>query len=479
MRRNALAAPAAPTRPARPRLDPDYAARTRPALIEDPALHPTLLAPRALLTGLFSFETLLVLYMFAGIYKEDPRLAWLPVDATGLFFALSVLVGSFIIVVNPIHRKGLPVVFAMVCLVVWLVVTLAWSPSKVYGPSKVFFMATLALWGVIAGALIVAPNPERVRRLFTLLLLFAVWLGVEIVLIYIEGGGHTGQIHFGAANYLLVGRLCGLGALVALGGWLYSRHTTAGWLSLALFVGLCFVLAIGGGRGPLVATALALLIPVGLSIRLTTRRIRYSPTLLSVLVLLLATAVGFVLYGAVTEYRLETLRRLELLSMPDFGNSAGRRVELYGEGAHLVAGAPLLGSGAGSWPLLTGHRDLVQYPHNLFTELLVETGLVGLVLFLALLGAALRPVSLDRLRQDPQALCAMMLFANTFFNAMVTGDLPGNRAMFMMIGVLALFAVRPFRDPHMVGVQADEPPLLDRSRRRRIGSGRAPPETDA
>ena len=106
-----------------------------------------------------------------GMYKDDPRFAWIPVDPTALFFALSVLVGSFIIVLNPIAKRALPVIFAMLALVVWWAVTLTWSPSKVYGPSKVFYLATLAFWGLIAGALIVGPNPERVRRLFTLLLL--------------------------------------------------------------------------------------------------------------------------------------------------------------------------------------------------------------------------------------------------------------------------------------------------------------------
>ena len=36
-----------------------------------------------------------------------------------------------------------------------------------------------------------------------------------------------------------------------------------------------------------------------------------------------------------------------------------------------------------------------------------------------------------------------MLFVSALSNAMTTGDLPGNRAMFLMLGVLALFAVRP------------------------------------
>ena len=198
--------------------------------------------------------------MSAGLYKSDPRFAWLPVDATVLFFALSVLVGSFIIVRNPIHKKGLPVVFAMVCLVVWLWVTLMWSPSRIYGPDKVLQMATLVLWALIAGAVIIAPDPERIRRLFTMMLLLALLGGVDAMLAY---AGSKGEV-YGLeevegdyeTRYLSLGRVVGPGALVALAGWLYARGQAARWLCLGLFLILCFALAIGGGRGPLLSTVL-------------------------------------------------------------------------------------------------------------------------------------------------------------------------------------------------------------------------------
>ena len=50
-------------------------------------------------------------------------------------------------------------------------------------------------------------------------------------------------------------------------------------------------------------------------------------------------------------------------------------------------------------------------------EILVETGIVGLVLMMALLVVAMRPVSIDRLRNDPLALCAFMLFVWLFIKA--------------------------------------------------------------
>jgi O-antigen ligase len=425
---------------------------------------PVSLSPRALLESLFSFEALLILYMFAGIYKIDPRFAWLPANATALFFALSVLVGSFIIVRNPIHKKSLPVVFAMVCLVAWLWVGLAWSPSRIYASDKAFQMTTLALWALIAGAVIIAPSPERLRRLFTAVLLLALWGGVDAVLAYVETGGTyriTTVEGEETGAHLVLGRIAAPGALVALAAWLYSRGRPTGWLYLGLFLGLCFVLAIGGGRGALLSATLPLLIPIALSVRLTLRKIRVFRAMLSVMVLLLLAAGALALYATTSGQRLATFDRLERLA------EENTRAQFYVEFAQIWPQAPLVGHGTGSWPLLVGRPDQTSYPHNLFLELLVENGIVGLILFLAVLAVGLRPVSLARLRRDPQALCAVMLFLGALTNAMTSGDLPGNRAVFMMLGVLALFAVRPLGAAARAGSRPQLGAQLDLSVTRR------------
>ena len=71
------------------------------------------------------------------------------------------------------------------------------------------------------------------------------------------------------------------------------------------------------------------------------------------------------------------------------------------------------------------------------------------------------------MRQDSQALCAVMLFLGALTNAMTSGDLPGNRAVFMMLGVLALFAVRPLGTGAPAGARRRAAAGLDLSAGRR------------
>jgi hypothetical protein len=67
------------------------------------------------------------------------------------------------------------------------------------------------------------------------------------------------------------------------------------------------------------------------------------------------------------------------------------------------------------------------------------------------------------LRRDPQALCALMVAVNLFLIAMEASDLPGSRAMFMMLGVLALFAMRPAGAAARVGLPRQPAPPVDPS----------------
>jgi O-antigen ligase len=404
-----------------------------------PVLPPSL---RAALLSPLSFEAVVTLYMFAGMYKGDPRFAWIPVDPTVLFFALSILIGTLILVSKPLFRPGLPAVVAGLALVTWFAISLLWSPSQIYGPDKVFFMATLALWGLIAGAMIIAPDRTRLRRLFAVLVLASLVAALEAIAVYLEAGG--GRLWVGSGNYLLLGRLCGLGAEVVFVAWLFMRRRFAlyGLVCLGLFGLFGFVLIIGGGRGPLIATVASLLLTLVAGVRTSRHGLRLAAYEAP------AIALGLFALGALTvwitssEQMPETLSRLEPLAEgAGLDSSAQSRVDHYETALGLWNDAPVLGHGAGSWPLLVGRPDAVGYPHNIFAEAAVEGGVIGLVLLAGLLMIALRPVSFAKVRRDPLSMCVLMLFINGFVNAMVSGDLPGNRVLFLLIGTLSALAL--------------------------------------
>ena len=248
---------------------------TSSALVHAPDHVPVL--PRSLrsaLLSLLSFEALVTLYLFAGLYKGDPRFEWIPLDPTGLFFALSVIVGAC----DPgleaaVQARSLPVL-AGLALVTWFALSLLWSPSQIYGPDKVFFLATLALWGLIAGAIIIAPDRTRLRRLFMVLVLASLVAAIEAIAVYLETGG--GPLRVGSGNYITLGRLCGLGAVIVFVAWLFSRRRFGpyGLVCLGLFGLFGFVLVIGGGRGPLIATVASLLLPLLAGVRTSRRGLR-------------------------------------------------------------------------------------------------------------------------------------------------------------------------------------------------------------
>jgi O-antigen ligase len=448
-----LAVPGAPTEPAGSGAGAVRAAPS-PARSRDTAARSILLSPRSIPGSLFSFEALLLLYMFAGMYKGDPRFDWIPVDETALFFALSVLVGSFIIVLNPIPKRAIPVIWAMLALVAWWAVTLTWSPSQVYGPSKVFYLATLVLWGLTAGALIVAPNPERIRRLFTLLLLFAIWVGIDVLLIY---GDDLNEIFQSASKarqdenyeellggYQHIGRICGLGALVAFTAWLFGpRMSAVNYLLLVPFAGLAFVVTASGAKISVVAIVVPILLALLLGLRVTRRKILYRRYQISIIWLASALVAGLSIYVAATDRVPKSLDRLAgMIEGGELQGTAAGRATNYADALEFWSDRPLVGHGAGSWTILQHGRDSRDSPHNQFLEALLETGLVGLVLLIGLFVVGLRPVSLERLRNDPLALCALMLFVHEFLAAMVGGDIAERRIMFMLLGVLTLVTTR-------------------------------------
>ena len=387
-----------------------------------------------------SFEVVFVFFLFAGQYKTSPAFDFVPVDITALMFGVSVLTGGWVILKRGIEfdRKATILTILLGVFVWYGLLSLGWTPSTVYAQEKGLFLVTLTIWPFLVFAHIIGLNPQRLRRFIVVLLLFSGWIATVSLLVYVTGSAPGGQqiSAFGRdAGYIGLGRIVGLGALVAL---MYALRLSESrlyrWISGGIFALYMFLLLVIGSRAAFVATAVPAVFPLLVGVRW--QRLEVIAFDRYVIPYFVGAIIGV---SAVTflfrSEALSTLSRLAYLIRT--GGESQPRFELWAQTLSIWGENPLFGVGLAGWPIKAGFGDHLMYPHNMILEIMAELGVVGLILFGLFAGYALMVFrTRNNLRMNAMALLILMLLANTFLNAMSTGDIPQNRIVFGMIGLL-------------------------------------------
>jgi O-antigen ligase len=392
-----------------------------------------------IIRDVFSFELLFILYLFAWVYKADPRLGWIPVDLTQLFFILSVCSGIIVFLAGKkrFRRKAVFVVFSGVLFVIYVLISLTWTKGNIYAGQKALYISTLTLWALIACAFIIASDKNRMARFINFLLLTSVWIAIESTLKYIRGS--IDVINALNSNYLALGYSLGTGLLISLAyGFLSGKSLSKRFFMLAMSLYFMFLLFVLGGRGPLLSVIISLLIPLVFRNNfLQSNKIRikkYAAFVVILLLVLIITSICLYLRNTLTA----TLYRMLLFLEPGMGTSAGTRMGYYLTAVKLWLLNPVFGYGIGSWPILIGLPDMNSYPHNLILEILVELGLTGLILFGSTVFIAIRGfIRSNNCKIIFLGSVILMMFANAFISSMLSGDINDNRIIFAVLGLMA------------------------------------------
>jgi len=402
------------------------------------------LVPRIKLTAILQyilcFELLFVLFLFAGVYKADPRLAWLPVDLTALFFVLSVISGLVIVYKKKFvfSCKGLNIFILYMAFASFVLLSYLWTPGVLYGAQKTLYIWSLVMWSVAAPALIIAKELVRLKRLGIIFVLFALLLVFEAISNYIQAG-HYGFVTAFGSNYLALGRIVGLSFIlifVYLMFWARSNYEKL--LCFAAIVLKFWILLIAGGRGPLLATIFSALVPLLFSIHISLKgqMVKVKKYTLIILVINVLLSLIFVNLAG-SGYATQTINRLIVLTDIDRGASAESRIQHYANAIDYWMESPVVGHGIGSWPVLNSGIDARGYPHNIILEILVELGLLGLFLFLITIVYAislLRPF--NSIGHQPIKVLLIMITLFTLINSMISGDITDNRLLFTCFGLM-------------------------------------------
>jgi O-antigen ligase len=406
----------------------------------------------AVLRAVTSFEVCFVLFLFAGSFKEDPRLSWFPVDLTLFLGALSLVAGAGVAArrVPRATSRAWVLVALFALFSCFSLISLAWAPGVVYATRKAFLLSSLVLWAVVGSAIVIAGDETRVWRFLGALLALGLMFGLEAAVGLAQAV--PGQVlRIVGGNYLELARATGIGVVLAFGVALTGKGNpalrTLGSIVAVALLGL--MLAIGG-RGPLLAVLLSLAVPVLAGVRLSRRNlllVRRAAMWLAIAGAAFLAIVAYLLWTG--DERVATIRRLAVLITEGGGQSALRRLYFYQSALELWREHPILGSGIGGWPVLTLQLDVRAYPHNLFLETLAELGLVGFVLLVGILGTGLWALKQGRAGRPlpPILLLVTMLLVNAGVNAMVSGDLADNRFLFAMLGLAAGASTRGEAEP--------------------------------
>jgi O-antigen ligase/uncharacterized protein (DUF3084 family) len=329
-----------------------------------------------------------------------------------------------------------PPVLLTIVLLVLLVAHATRAPTGGYLSLKLqFFLATNVI-GLIAGILI----GRRGRRL----LLWAVLtLSVSAAsAVVLARGLSTGTATTYADRFTLdsnydpiaFGRDAGRGILLAVWILLAVRSVRARTLALAAVPVLAVAFFASGSRGPVLGLAAGLLVLLPLSLDQPGARKR-----------VLLVALGGIGAALLVSQLVPggALNRSFSFILGGGGDDSNGRFHLWHVAWDAFRAHPLLGIGTAGFAAL---GDSERYPHNIVLELLAELGVVGGLIFAGFVGStvvALVRVYRRGLADDrAQAAAVAALFAAAMVNAMFSGDLPTNGAVWVAAGLAIGLAQR-------------------------------------
>lgn len=272
-----------------------------------------------------------------------------------------------------------------------------------------------------------ASRPFALRTLFTQLFLLAC---VPLILVVVN----PEMLAPGFLRYLLnqmgidvigIERCLGVGALL---GFIALSQKELGMLRKitcsVIVLGLCSLMVMIGERGPILGTLAALSYffvvsrPSGTSFTTRWRILTLSLLVLSTVVLLPML-----------------LPRFSVDSLASDG-----RWTYYSTAFNLLADNLVFGSGLGGFALDPTSGNDRSYFHNVFGEILTETGFVGLICSVALflLPLAILPLHVSKMPDELRLIfrTAMSLFVFAFINANVSGDLTTNYLLWVSFALL-------------------------------------------
>ncbi len=396
-----------------------------------------------------NYESLLGVFVACTLYSGALQLVLFislhfPPILGKSFIAIAILlaapVGARVIYKLELDSGAFTAVWIWAAYVAWSTLAVSWTTSVgVVGPKLALFFAinpTFLLLGLLVGY-----SESALNSLIFAIKVIALLAGVA-ALTFAELGTAALTSHLSkdtvivfASGYQPITMAVGVGGALFFVSMLTSRAspiaTTIQILGWA-FLGIGTLA--GGGRSAAIGAGVAeMAILVLLFVRLSSRgESRQARKLLIWSVI--TVGFGIVLIYLGFQLQLRTLTRL--MSFTDTFTDTTGRTWLFNKALLMASAHPIFGAGFGSFhSTALNIESLGIYPHNIFLEILAETGLIGLILYTSFVGTTiyLTLVRAQRLMLEHAAVWSAFMVTAIVAN-MVSGTIT-DRFMIFSLGM--------------------------------------------
>lgn len=309
------------------------------------------------------------------------------------------------------------------------------SPAPGYGAQKLIGFLTLG------GSLFFLPvlicREENSMRDFTLgTALFG--MAVAASSLSFSSSGAMGAVENPA--HIGKGQVIGL-AIVLLLYWPITNRWLRLFVQFVCIPWLAVGLISAETRGPLFSLIFVLVLSFFVNaLRSPILSRRQMLSVLAILVVAIVLLSTFWFYGREEmRFASKTNEMIALLQgSSEAQGTAVERLVYYRAALDLWQSHPIAGWGVGGWSMAYWNTDDRRYPHNLFLEVLVEEGAIGIAALLLFLRAVFRQLhdNLDYLSGKFSSLlpCAIYLLSISMFS----GDLDDDRFLWFWCGLISV-----------------------------------------
>lgn len=405
----------------------------------------------ASLTDFFSFETIFVLFTFAGTFKAAPILAPINarIDITAVFVALGAACGMFVFLREQRWPVALLRQYGFLLLIFFSYELLLYAIGQPYERARntALRIVGMSSWAVIA-PIFIMNSRIRIQRFLRLSFVFLIVLGVNSLWMTKDADAGSKTVvragTFGAAqeddgSYGEAGRYAADGVVMAGVAFLYSSHLIERLFLMVSLAIMGMMVQMSGARQALLGLLVSCLY-------LLAALSRQRGAILQILKFGTALVVlGFVFvfvrsffYDA-QELAMQTDRLLSAFT--DDGGSVldrSHRSKLWAEGIDLWQKSPIIGNGlcAMEW----------THPHNFFVEMLCDGGIVGFLLGSLVMAVPILLIIRSVLSGAGAYFMILSSFwLNHFVFSMVSGDVGQNRIVYTLNALVVAYCTDGIR----------------------------------